>query len=150
MKFDLTPFRILAFLMTVLMSSMPFITFAQQNLVQVEATVAAEQDAQSDVNGALWFLGGCLGGGCYVVPGLLFTIYASHHKPSLPAQRGPNLMGKSAEYVAFYTAAYSAKAKRIQTNKARTGCITGTGVLVGLAVVGSMIPSGSSGPGFFW
>ena len=106
------PFQILAFLMAVLTFSMPFVTFAQQNSLQAEAIVAAERDAQNDVDKGLWFLGGCFGG-------VIGVIIAYGVEPSPPATR---LLGKSPEYVAFYTQAYAEKAKKLQTNSALGGC----------------------------
>ena len=106
------PFQILAFLMAVLAFSMPFVTFAQQNSLQAEAIAAAERDAQNDINKGLWFLGGCFGG-------VIGVIIAYGIEPSPPATR---LLGKSPEYVAFYTQAYAEKANKLQTNSALGGC----------------------------
>ena len=114
MKIELKlPSQILALLMAILTFSMPFVTFAQQNSLQAEAIVTAERDAQADVNTGLWFLGGCLGG-------VLGVIVAYAVEPAPPATR---LLGKSPEYVAFYTDAYTAKAKTLQANSALGGCI---------------------------
>ena len=57
MKTNLT-FRslFLVFLMAVLIFTAPFTTLAQQNSVEVQAKMAAERDAKTDVNGALWFI----------------------------------------------------------------------------------------------
>ena len=117
------PFQILAFLMAVLKFSMPFVTLAQQNSVQVEAVAAAEQDAQNDVNTSLWVLAGCLG--CVVGLGAAYGV-----EPSPPATR---LLGKSPEYVTFYTDAYKEKAKRLQTDSAVGGCVLTTLIVVILA-----------------
>ena len=108
-----SPFQILALLMAVLTFSMPVVTFAQQNSLQMEAIVAAERDAQADVNKGLWFVGGCL-------VGVLGVIVAYTLKPTPPATR---LLGKSPEYVAFYTDAYTEKAKKLQGNNALAGCL---------------------------
>ena len=110
------PFQILALLMVVLTFSMPFVTFAQRNSLQAEAIVAAERDAQNDVNKGLWFLGGCFGG-------VIGVIIAYGVEPSPPATR---LLGKSPEYVAFYAQAYTEKAKKLQTNSALGGCCVST------------------------
>jgi hypothetical protein len=107
------PFQILTFSMAALTFSMPLFTIAQQNL-HGDAMIAAERDAQNDTNSELWFLAGCLGG----VVGLIVA-YAV--EPSPPAQR---LLGKSPEYVAFYTDAYSQRAQKRQVNIALTGCVT--------------------------
>ena len=106
-------FQILALLMAVLIFSTPFVTFAQQNSLQMEAIVAAERDAQGDTSTALWFLAGCVGG-------LIGVVIAYGVAPSPPATR---LLGKSPEYVAFYTDAYQEKAKKLQSSSAWGGCI---------------------------
>ena len=119
MKIELTTpprFKILAFLMAVLIFSMPFVTLAQQNSVQAEAMAAAERDAETNVNTPLWFWGGCVGG-------VLVFIFSHIHEPSPPAA---SLLGKSPEYVALYTDAYKAKASQLQTSRAMWGCVTGT------------------------
>ena len=106
-------FQILALLMAGLMFSMPFVTSAQQNSLQAEAIVAAERDAQADVNRGLWFLGGCLGSA--VVPMIAYVVELP---PSVT-----RLLGKSPEYVVFYTDAYKAKAKTLRGESALGGCI---------------------------
>ena len=108
-----SPFKFLALLMAVLTFSMSFVTFAQQNSLQMEAIVAAERDAQGDTSTGLWFLGGCLGG-------VLAVIVAYAVEPTPSATR---LLGKSPEYVAFYTEAYQEKAKKLRANSAWAGCI---------------------------
>ncbi len=113
-------FQILALLMAGLTFSMPFVTFAQQNSLQAEAIVAAERDAQADVNKGLWFLGGCFGN-------VVGVIIAYAVEPTPPATK---LLGKSPEYVAFYTYAYREKAKSLQANSAWTGCTVFTAVYV--------------------
>ena len=94
------PLQILSLVMAILIFSMPFVALAQQNL-QAEAMIAAERDARNDVNTGLWFLGGCLGG-------VIGLVVAYAVEPSPPATR---LLGKSPEYVAFYTDAYTETAK---------------------------------------
>ncbi|MDE0087439.1 MAG: hypothetical protein OXU23_17085 [Candidatus Poribacteria bacterium] len=117
MKINST-FHILVLLMAVLVFGMPFVTFAQQNSEQAQAMADAERDVTIDVNSELWFFGGCLGG--------IFVLVFSHiHEPSPPASR---LLGKSPEYVAFYSDSYKAKAKNIQTSRAMAGCLTGAAV----------------------
>ncbi len=128
MKIELKkPLQILALLTAMLTFSMPFVTFAQQNL-QMEAIVAAERDAQNDVNKGLWFVGGCLGG--VAVP---MIVYGVELAP--PVTR---LLGKSPEYVAFYTDAYKAKAKTLRVKSALGGCIVN-----GLAMVVFFAPLSS-------
>ena len=113
-------FKILVFLMAMLTFSMPFVTFTQQNSLQAEAIVAAERDAQADVNKGLWFLGGCLGGA--VVPMIAYVVELPP-----PVTR---LLGKSPEYVAFYTDAYKAKAKTLRVQGALGGFIISGLVMV--------------------
>ena len=131
-------FHVLVFWTAVLIFSTSFAAIAQQTSVQAEAVAAAEQDAQTDVNGTLWFLGGCLGG-CLgwsiVVGGLAVPILAYVYEPTPLASR---LMGKSPEYVAFYTDTYKVKSKKIQVNRAWAGCITG-GVLTGVGYVALIV-----------
>jgi hypothetical protein len=102
-------FKILTLLIAALMCSLPFATLAQQNSLQAEAIAAAERDAQNNVNKSLWVMRGC----CILGPDA-----ARRSEPSLPAAR---LLGKSPEYVAFYAAAYRAKAKSLQIKSARAG-----------------------------
>ena len=104
-------FHVSALLMVVLTFSMPLVPLAQQNL-HAEAIIAAQRDAQNDVNKSLWFLGGCLGG-------VIGVIIAYGVEPAPSATR---LLGKSPEYVAFYTDAYKEKAKRLQADNAMVGC----------------------------
>lgn len=107
------PFKILALLIAALMCSLPFAALAQQNSLQAEAIAAAERDAQNNVNKGLWVLSGCC-----IFFGPYATNAARRSEPSLPATR---LLGKSPEYVAFYAAAYRAKAKSLQIKSARAG-----------------------------
>ncbi len=110
------PCQILALLMAMLTFSAPFVTFAQQYSLQVEAVAAAERDAQADVNRGCWFVGGCLAG-------VLSVIIAYEVEAVPPATR---LLGKSPEYVAFYTDAYRRKAKTLKVESALGGCIFGS------------------------
>ena len=103
--------RVSALLMAILTLSMPVSTLSQQNL-QAEAIIAAERDAQNDINRGLWLLGGCLGG-------VVGVIVAYAVEPSPPVTR---LLGKSPEYVASYTDAYREKAKNGQVISALGGC----------------------------
>ena len=107
-------FHVSVFFMALLVFSMPLVTLAQQASVQAEAVAAAEADAAADTNKNLWFIIGCFGS-------LLGLVYANYDVPSAPASR---LLGKSPEYVAFYSDAYSLKAKELQTGYAIRGCIT--------------------------
>ena len=118
--------------MAVLTFSMPLVTLAQQGSVHAEAIRAAEADAEATVNKPLWFAVGCLFTG-------LGTIVAYVMEPSPPASR---LMGKSPEYVAFYTDAYKSKAKSIQGRTALTGCGITLGVYAAyIVLVGAAVAS---------
>ena len=113
-------FHALVFLMAGLVFGMPFVTLAQQDSVEDEAVAAAEADAEADTDKNFWFFVGCIGN-------LLGLAYANYDVPSAPASR---LLGKSPEYVAFYSDAYMMKAKKIQTDYAIRGCITNNVVSV--------------------
>ena len=121
MKINST-FHVVVFLMAALIFGMPFIALAQQNSIQAEAVAAAESDAETDTNTNFWFIVGCFGS-------LAGLIYANYDTPSAPASR---LLGKSPEYVTFYSDAYALKAKQLQTDYALRGCVTNA-----LASVGS-------------
>ena len=109
-------FHVWVLVMTGLTFSMPLVTLAQQASVQAEAVAAGEKDAEAEVNKTLWFAAGCF-------LTVLGVVGAYVIEPSPPASR---LLGKSPEYVAFYTDAYKAKARNIQVRPALIGCaITG-------------------------
>lgn len=111
-------FHVFVCLMVILVLSLPFVSLAQQNTIQEQAIADAEQDVSVDVNGSLWFLGGCLGN-------ITVIIIANVFEPTPPASR---LLGKSPEYIAVYTDTYRAKATNLQTSRALAGCLTGTAV----------------------
>ena len=83
--------------------------------MQAEAIAAAQQDAKTNVNTSLWFLGGCVGG-------VVVLIFAHIHEP---LHLHLASLGKAPEYVAFYTDTYKAEASKLQTSRAMSGCITG-------------------------
>ena len=108
----MSPSPFFAFLMVVLILNSPFVSLAQQNSVKAEAIAAAERDAAAHVNKSLWFLGGCLGG-------ILIYAIANVAEATPPSSA---LLGKSPEYVAFYTDAYRAKIRKIRTSGVKLGC----------------------------
>ena len=108
--------------MAFLTFGMPFVTLAQQLSVQAEAMNAAQRDAVTRTNQNMWRVFGCFGGLFAVAGGYLY-------EPAPPASA---LLGKSPEYVAFYTDAYTSKAKNIQTRGAIEGCVAGTCVTAAL------------------
>ena len=134
-------FHTLVVLTAVLTFSMSFGTLAQQNPRSVEAKIAAERDAEADVSKPLWFGTGCLllgvSGGCVGVlalePPLVEVMLPSvwtagiagsyFYRPDPPADR---LLGKSPEYVAFYTDAYKAKRGQLHATWTTIGCASGS------------------------
>lgn len=121
--------------------SMPFVSLAQQNTIQAQAIADAEQDVSMDVNGTLWFLGGCLGN-------ITVIIIANVIEPTPPASR---LLGKSPEYIAVYSDTYKTKAKNLQTSRALAGCLTGTAVTcVGYSFLIIATINESSSSNFYW
>lgn len=117
------PFKIFALNLAVLMFSVPFVSPAQQGL-HVEAMVAAERDAETDTSQALW-IGGTFvlaaAGGCLL--GSVGLLGAYIYDPPVPSHR---LLGKSPEYVMFYTQAYKEKAENLQVRSSFLGCLGGT------------------------
>lgn len=106
--------KMISLLLIVMILTIPII--AQQSNPYADA----EAQAERDVDKTVWFILGCLGGILGYGAAYLIT-------PNPPTQP---LLGKSPEYVAAYTDAYRAKAKKIQTSKAMTGCLVGTAVQV--------------------
>lgn len=103
------------------MFSYPLVAISQQNSIHTKAIADAERDAEANVNKSLWFFGGCLGG-------ILVIIFANVHEPSPPAVA---FLGKSPEYISFYTDAYRSKARNLQTSQAIKGCAAN-----GIAIAG--------------
>ena len=119
----------------ILTSSIVFTTpiIAQQGDI-IAGRIAGEQAANASVNGTTWFLAGFLPGCLYGVTGLIGVLFAYVYEPNPSAML---LVGKSAEYVAAYTDAYRATAKKKQTNKAWEGCISAGLVWVVLILASS-------------
>ena len=131
-------FHVLALLMAVLIFSMPVVTFAQQAAAEAEqrkAIADAERDAEARVNKGLWFGVGCL-------TTVIGTVLAYSLPPTPPAQQ---LVGKSPEYVNFYTEAYKAKAKSVQGRSALIGAgITLGGVAITYGAIGCLFASAAA------
>ena len=182
-------------LIVLLIVNLPAVTVAEQHSVhpeaqaaiapdtesmQLAAKVAAERDANSDVNRLMWFgtsikitaigagvgaLGGCgvgsllnpetvdpFGGACIVpipnreqavgsVVGMLVgaligssasLIGTYNYSPNPPTER---FIGKSPEYVDFYTEAYTQKTRSIRTQSAAAG----TATCFGLSLIGCLV-----------
>ena len=106
--------------------NIPSQCFAQQNSVPLEAKADAEYDAEDDVNTTLWLAaGGILGTAGSCLLGSIAMGGAYIYQPVPPAER---LLGKSAEYVSFYTDAYKARMRRLQLVAAIKGAAGGTAV----------------------
>lgn len=132
-----TTFHVLAIFMTVLMFSMPFALLAQESSTQVEdkgvihqipvdvlAKTSAKRDAEVDTRQPLWIGGNFLlglAGGC--VLGSVGILGAYMYEPVPPASR---LMGKSPEYVLFYTDAYKERVRTLRVRSAVLGCLGGS------------------------
>ena len=135
MKISLT-FRVFAFLMAVLIFSMPFVTLAQQNSIETEAKAQAIADAKNDANKTAWFMTGCF-------LNVIGVVIARTNMTPVPAGR---FVGKSSRYIAAYTSIYQAKRVEIQVESALQGCILGClGCLLGLLVAGSSSGGGGGG-----
>ena len=89
---------------------------------QAQAIQDAKRDAEVHTNKAAWFLFGCTG------VGLLFPYF---YESSPPASA---LLGKSPEYVAYYTDTYKLETRDIQFRQAVTG-----GVVIGILWSGCCI-----------
>lgn len=157
MKTNLTSrLSLLALLMVVLILSIPFTTFAQQKSVEVQAEMAAERDAKADVNKLLWtgagplfcLLGAISGGsvaeisdrGGASIEGIilsgvcvggsvcgLFSLGVISYRSYPPSER---LIGKSPEYVGFYTAAYEREIRLRRAKHAAAGALPFYGLML--------------------
>jgi hypothetical protein len=123
-------FRVFAFLMALLISSMPFVSYAQQKPIETKTQIEAEARAQAIVdaeiyaNKTAWFMAGCF-------LSILGVAIAKVRKVPVPAER---LVGKSPVYVAAYTSIYQAKRTEIQTGWALLGC-----AVIPLALLGCVV-----------
>ena len=93
------------------------------NSVEAQATSAAERDASAHLNKLLWFTTG------FSLP-VIGVFLSQRNQRSIP---GARLLGKSPEYVAFYTNAYQIKMKKLRFNWSLVGCLSVTTV-AGLTV----------------
>ncbi|MCY3740934.1 MAG: hypothetical protein OXH00_07930 [Candidatus Poribacteria bacterium] len=119
-------FHALVVLMLILSLHMPLQCLAQQSSVALDAKTDAEYDAEDDVNTTLWLAaGGILGTAGSFLLGSIAMGGAYVYQPVPPAER---LLGKSAEYVSFYTDAYKARIRRLQLVAAIKGAAGGTAV----------------------
>ena len=112
--------------MAALIFSMPFVTLAQQPSVQAEAIIAAEQDANKDVNKPFWFGAGCFLSGLSFLANSVWLYCAAvwcYWHLLLSAGNPPpaRLIGKSSEYITAYTSAYQLKRGSIQAQWTSAG-----------------------------
>ena len=82
--------------MVLLLLGMPYLTLAQQTNDAAQAITDARRDAKYDPSSHLWFPAGCL----LDVAGILVAAVYTPHPPT------EKLLGKSPEYVAYYTSTY--------------------------------------------
>jgi len=92
------------------------LVFVSQNSVQAQAISDAEQDAGRMFNKPIWFFAGCFFsvGGAFVA----YTYYRP--VPSVP------LLGKSPEYVAYYSDTYRNEMRKHRSSSAAQGCLLST------------------------
>lgn len=93
------------------------------NPIEAQAISDAERDASAHLNKLLWFTTG------FSLP-VIGVFWSQRNQRSIP---GARLLGKSPEYVAFYTNAYRIKMKKLRFNWSLLGCLGGTTV-AGLTV----------------
>lgn len=81
-----------------------------------EAIADAKRDAKAHLNKTLWFTSGCFL--------LAFgPIFSQRTQRSVPTAR---TLGKSPQYVAFYTDAYKIEMKKLRFTWALGGCVVGS------------------------
>ena len=93
------------------------------NPVEAQAINDAERDASAHLNKLLWVTTG------FSLP-VIGIFLSQRNQRSIP---GARLLGKSPEYVAFYTNTYRIKMKKLRFNWSLLGCLSSTAV-VGLTV----------------
>ena len=93
----------------------PIATYAQMTEVQ-QAEADARRDVGQDVSAISWGIGGFFCSVCAVA-------YVYIDKPQVPASR---LVGKSAEYVSFYTDTYNREVRKQRGQAAMIGCLAGS------------------------
>ena len=93
----------------------PIIIQAQMTDVQ-QAEADARRDVSQDVSTISWGIGGFFCSICAVA-------YVYIDKPQVPSAR---LVGKSAEYVSFYTDTYNREVRKKRGQAALIGCLAGS------------------------
>ena len=115
--------KTLSFVMVVMLFTMPFLTLAQQTGDATQAVIDAKTDANKSNDLLIWGLGSFLSAlACGCVGGLVVVAVGQINDPSPPAAR---FLGKSNEYVLFYTQTYQNERKRKRTYASLGGCVGG-------------------------
>lgn len=118
---------VLIIILCISIVTLPMMSYAQ------DPRVDAEREAERKTSKILWYGAGCLLNGLGII--LAYVV--------VPTPSASALVGKSSDYVAYYTDAYRDKAKSIQTKYAWYGC--GTCALVYIAYYVVLIYALSSG-----
>lgn len=108
-----------SFIMALLLFTMPLLTLAQQTDDAAQAIADATRDAKL-ADTQIWGAAGCFLG----VTGMLIAYAVT---PTVPPEK---LLGKTPEYVAYYTSTYQKLVKKDRTTRATVGCAIGTGTAV--------------------
>ena len=96
--------------------------------LKMQAIADAKRDAEASVNSEFWATVGCF-------IGFLGIFAAETYHPPVPTVP---LLGKSAEYTAFYTDTYRAETQKLQSTPATIGCFAGTLIsILAIAVYGN-------------
>lgn len=90
------------------------------NANQHQSYIAAETDAQNDINKIIWLVVG-------LALNLIGILFAYIYQPPPPATR---FFDKSEEFRLFYTEAYKNKARSIQLTYSVIGCIVPFGLVI--------------------
>ena len=113
MKNIIASFTLMMMLFSIII--LPVTAQGQETEVQ-RATEDALRDVEQDVSKITWGISGFFCSVCSVA-------YAYIDKPQVPASR---FVGKSAEYVSFYTDAYHREVRKQRGQAAVIGCLAGS------------------------
>ena len=97
----------------------------KQQKTQLQAIADAKKDAERLINDTIWRVTGCFGS-------ILGIGAAFVYEPALPASA---FIGKTPEYVAYYTDEFRRKTQDLQIYHASTGCVSGAVISFMLWVV---------------
>ncbi|MDE0015376.1 MAG: conotoxin [Candidatus Poribacteria bacterium] len=124
--------KLTVILLIALMFFTPIVSIAQQQSDAVQAIADAKRDGKNANTSYIWFPAGC-------VLGVVGIVLAGVYTPPVPAEK---LLGKSPEYVAYYTSTYQKVARDDQLMEATLGCVFST--CLGGAVYGYLLYSQNS------